>query len=158
MSVYTWTLPGATGSTSTTTPEQEGPLGTFYGTDIWLDLAGRSGPDYVVTAGGDWKLAKGIAALRQSLLRRFMTDPGEWKTKGDDYGAGGRSFVKSRDTLAARQAFANRIRAQALKDTRVAQVNKIEIERFDGGARFKVVVVPKGDLSRSGPITVSAGL
>lgn len=131
-----------------------GPVEEEDQIDIWLDVSAAVGPDYVVTPAGDWLTVSGHEALRQSLLRRFITNPGEWQTK-PQFGAGGRAFVKAKNTKAARDAFAQRLREQALIDTRVEKVLDVKVEQFAGGSKFSVVVTPKGEPKRAKPLTVS---
>lgn len=120
------------------------------GVDIWLDLSAASGPDRVVTPKGDWLLARGREAYRQSLLRRFITAPGDWKTK-PGYGAGLLEFVKAKNTPSNRDLIATRIRAQALSDSRTKVVESINVTMSDGMLKFAVVIVPKFD---GAPVTV----
>lgn len=123
--------------------------------DIYFDVSAATGPDYSVTPAGDWLPVSGDEALRQSLLRRFITNPGEWLTK-PDYGAGGRAFLKAKGTKSERDAFAQRLRAQALKDDRVEKVGEVAVERFaDGGTKFRVQIEPKAKPKRAQPITVT---
>ena len=123
--------------------------------DIYFDVSAATGPDYYVTPAGDWLPVTGDEALRQSLLRRFITNPGEWQTK-PGYGAGGRAFVKAKATKANRDAFSQRLREQALKDKRVASVSEVKVESFaDGGYKYSVAIVPKGRDKRSKPVLVT---
>lgn len=125
--------------------------------DIWFDVSAAVGPDYVVTAYGDWLPVTGDEALRQSLLRRFITNPGEWKTK-PEYGAGGRAFLKEKSTKSTRDAFARRLREQALKDTRVQSVDDVTYDLFDdGGTRWTVKITPKTKIKRVQPVVVTFG-
>lgn len=123
--------------------------------DIYFDVSAEHGPDYSVTPAGDWLPVTGDEALRQSLLREYNTNPGEWQTN-PQYGAGGRAFLKAKSTKASRDAFAARLRARSLADSRVESVNDVQQERFaDGGWKFHVIVIPKGRTKRSNPVTVT---
>lgn len=134
------------------------PGDNLIGTDIWLDVTKGSGPDRHVTAHGDWLLVKGREALRQSLLRRYLTNPGEWASK-PDYGAGARMFVKAKNVKAARDELTTRIRQQSLKDPRVAAVDKVTIAwTATGRINVDVHVIPKGQLDRNKPVTISFGV
>jgi hypothetical protein len=131
------------------------PSDDLIARDIWYSLKGERGPEYVVTAHGDWKTVEGEEALRQSLIRAFITIPGEWQTN-PGYGAGARAFLKAKNTKTNRDALAIRLRAQALRDDRVLKVDEVKVERVgDGGVRFTVMIVPKGRPERSIPVSVS---
>ena len=135
----------------------------FYGEDIWYDMAmadpvtGKA--DYVITAAGDWAHVTGIDALRQALLRRLVTNPGEWKTN-PGYGVGAPQYVKSPDTPASRAELAARIRSQFLLDDRVESISAITISNLDpsgdtdGGLEISVSVVAAGRLQQNAPVVV----
>ncbi len=131
----------------------------FYGEDIWFDVASAdpiSGEaDYVVTAAGDVALATGIEALRQSLLRRLLTNPGEWQTN-PGFGVGAPQFVKKPNTPAVRAELEGRIRAQFARDDRVEAITQITIEDLtDGpGLHITVFVVVAGRLRQDAPVPV----
>jgi hypothetical protein len=112
------------------------------GEDLWLDVT-TGDSDLVVTPAGDWALVAGREALRQSLLRRFMTIPGEWATL-PDYGAGARAYVKKRNSRAVRDELAARLKAQALRDARVASVDDVQVAFADGVLKLSVRVIPRG--------------
>jgi photosystem II stability/assembly factor-like uncharacterized protein/phage baseplate assembly protein W len=121
------------------------------GEDIWFDLAGEVGPNTTVTPSGDWKLVSGREALRQSLIRRFITNPGEWRTK-PGYGAGLSGMVRKKLTKSMHDQAVTAIRSQALVDKRVQSVDTVDISRLadaSGGSkpgwRVHVVVIPKLD-------------
>ncbi|HSR79108.1 MAG TPA: hypothetical protein VLN57_21220 [Xanthobacteraceae bacterium] len=131
--------------------EQNAQTARFYGADIWLDI---SRPDatgqaqYIVTPAGDLQLATGREALRQSLLRRTLTDPGEWQT-APDFGVGARQFVKGRNTDTERTALINRVRSQYLRDPRVQSVDLVLVTPLDDGSPgvlLQAQVTPKGQL------------
>lgn len=133
----------------------------FFGVDIWLDVAA---PDvtlgqaaYVTTAAGDWAVARGREALRQSLNRRIITNPGEWATK-PEYGVGARQFVKRLNTPGVRAELEARIREQFLRDVRVQSVDLVTLtELADGspGIIVQVHVTPRGRLRSDQPLVVS---
>lgn len=136
-------------------------LAKFYGEDIYYDVStvdetGR--PDYVVTAAGDWALAKGLEALRQSLLRRLITAPGEWATL-PSFGVGAIQYVKAKNTPAVRAELEHRIRSQFLRDDRVESVASITIETLSDaqgpGLRIVVLVVAAGRLRTDTPLSVA---
>jgi hypothetical protein len=123
----------------------------LWGRDIWLDV--RSTGDAVSSAAGDLAMASGQDALEQSLIRRFITDPGDYAVLGE-YGAGARSFVKERKNRAKRDELAERLRSQALRDDRVDKVAQVLVEQTtDGnGLRIFVGVVPRGAAQPAGKI------
>lgn len=145
-----WTPPDPpNGAVTTPVTDTNAQAALFYGEDIWFDVTQGSVANYVVTAAGDWLSVSGIPALEQSLLRRTITNPGEWKTK-PTYGVGARLYVKAKDTPATRAELAGRIRSQYLQDKRVESVDEIAIEKFsDGigpGLRINVRYTPRGRL------------
>lgn len=152
MSSFSWQLPApAAGATS-----EDSVGGVLYRRDIWLDLSAATGPDTAVNNNGDWVLVDGREGLRQALLRRFLTNPGEWATN-PGYGAGARLFVKAKNTRTNRDDLASRLRSQALAEARVESVSEINVVPMDGvdGLRIRVVVVPKGAAKRGAPLTVA---
>lgn len=136
----------------------------LYGSDIWLNVAA---PDvqlgqarYVTTAAGDWALATGREALRQSLMRRLITNPGDWQTK-PDYGVGARQYVKAKNTGTVRAELESRIRSQFARDARVHSVDLVTLERLDGdapGIKVSVAVTPRGRLRTDQPLSVVLGV
>lgn len=135
----------------------------FYGEDIWYDVS-RADPttgtaDYVVSAAGDWSIASGLEALRQSLLRRLITAPGDWQTK-PEYGVGAAQFVKRQLTPAVLAELESRIRSQFLQDDRVESVSTVNIERLDGidGIKITVFVVAAGRLRQDAPLPVQIAI
>jgi hypothetical protein len=125
---------------------------TFFGRDIWFDIAS---PDvqlgearYVVTPAGDWKPVTGEEALRQSLIRRLITNPGDlaWAPM---FGVGAIQYVKARSVPSVRSELEGRIRSQFLADPRVQAVETVMISPLDDGSpgiRILVTVTPKGRL------------
>lgn len=141
--------------------EQQSQDARFYGVDIWLDIAA---PDvtlgqahYVTTAAGDWAVARGREALRQSLMRRIVTNPGDWQTK-PDYGVGARQYVKAKNTSTKRAELESRIRSQFARDVRVHSVDIVTIAELDDGSpgvKISVTVTPRGRLRTDKPLEVS---
>ena len=141
--------------------EQQAQDARFYGVDVWLNVAA---PDvtlgqarYVTTASGDWAVARGREALRQSLLRRLITNPGDWQTK-PNYGVGARQYVKAKNTRSARAELESRIRAQFALDVRVHSVDIVTITPLDDGSpgvKISVLVTPRGRLRTDKALEVS---
>lgn len=161
MSGPSWTLPSPdAGVVTAPSSDQASQQALFFGEDIWFDIGASDvnlgEGDYVVTAGGDLTVATGREALRQSLMRRYITNPGEVPTL-PDYGAGAAQYVKAKNTAAVRAELAGRIRAQSLRDPRVASVDQSIVEQLDDGSpgiRISVLITPKGQLRTDKPLPV----
>jgi phage baseplate assembly protein W len=134
----------------------------FYGEDIWYDVSHvdptTNAPDYVVTASGDWAVARGLEALRQSLLRRLITNPGEWATV-PEFGVGAQQFVKRPITPAVIAELEGRIRSQFMRDDRVESVQTVRVENLTDieGIKITVFVVAAGRLRQDAllPVQIS---
>lgn len=155
--VFTIPTPGD-GTSGVASSDKAAQQAKFYGEDIWYDIskpnAAKQTPDYVVNSAGDWTLATGLEALRQSLLRRLLTNPGEWKTK-PKYGVGARQYVKAKNTAANRAELEARIRSQFLQDPRVDSIASVTITAlFDGGLQISVFVIAAGKLRNDLPLPV----
>lgn len=95
------------------------------GEDIFLDIVADE--DRPMTISGDWRLVAGDEALKQSLIRRLVTPPGEWRTL-PGFGVGVGLYLGSPMTRAVRDELANRIRDQFLRDDRVVRVLAVDVE------------------------------
>ena len=139
--------------------EQENQEALFFGEDIYFDVA-TPDPEseqasYVVNAAGDWTTVTGLAALKQSLFRRLITNPGEWQTK-PNYGVGARQYIKARNTEATRTELASRIKSQFALDKRVKTVDTAVMSRLDDGSpgiKVSVTVTPVGRLRLKQSVT-----
>jgi phage baseplate assembly protein W len=157
----TWRVPNPpNGASGVPSSEQADQDAKFYGEDIYFDIAAADvtlgEADYVVTADGDWAVVTGREALRQSLLRRLITAPGEWQTK-PDYGVGARQYVKAKNTGAVRDELDARIRTQFLRDPRVERVDVVTVAQLDDGSaglKISVLVTPRGRLRSDQPLPV----
>ena len=158
----TFTVPDPTaGYVGTPESERENQDARFYGSDIWLDVGAPDvelgAAQYVTTAAGDWHLATGREALRQSLLRRLITNPGDWQTK-PDYGVGARQYVKAKNTSSVRAELESRIRSQFARDVRVHSVDMVSVYPLDDGTpglKISILVTPKGRLRSDQPLVVA---
>ena len=153
-----WTLPAPpNGIVAVPSSDTNAQAAQFFGQDIWFDVTAGVVANYIVTPAGDWLAVSGITALRQSLLRRTITNPGEWKTK-PNYGVGARLYVKAKDTPSMRSELSGRIRTQYLQDQRVEAVNQIAIDKVVDGIgpvlRLNVVYTPRGRLRMDKPDNV----
>ncbi len=131
----------------------------LWGRDLWLDVR-TAGADLVTSAAGDLALAEGEEALRQSLIRRTITAPGDWAFL-PAYGVGARRYVKDRNTRSKRDELVARIRSQYLADRRVERVEAVNVRVSDDGQGLHIlaVVIPKGrlrtEVGPGSPLTIS---
>ena len=131
----------------------------FFGTDIWFDVTtpDQTGQaNYVITPSRDITVVTGREALRQSLLRRYLTNPGDWKT-APGYGAGARQYVRGKNTAAERVELESRVRAQSLRDPRVLTVDLATVTPLSDGSpgiRLSVKITPKGRLRGDQPLPI----
>lgn len=161
MSGPSWTLPAPdSGASGLPASEQRSQDAVFFGEDIWFEIAAPDvtlgQADYVVTASGDLALATGHDALRQSLIRRLVTNPGEWPTL-PSYGVGARLYVKARNTPSVRAELESKIRTQFLRDPRVHSVDLVSVVGLtDGspGLKISISVTPRGRLRVDRPLSV----
>ena len=154
MSGYSWSMPPAAPATSTSPTERVRQRDRFWGRDLWLDVR-VDGADLVTTAAGDFAIVDGEECLRQALIRRIITSPGEWATL-PDYGCGARLYVKARNTPATRAELSERIRSQLSREPRVERVAAVAIESTDTqGLKINVVIVPKGRVRPEATVSIS---
>ena len=150
-----YTIPAAANSSSGVTPQDRASqIDRLFGKDLWFDVRQADGGNYEVTPAGDWKTVSGREALRQAIIRRIITDPGEWATL-PDYGVGARMFVKARNTRATRDELTERIRGQLLQDPRIESVETVDVEITAESLRISVKVQPKGRSLRSEAVRAS---
>jgi len=81
------------------------------------ELFHQWGGDLALTAGGDLALASGTTEGRQRVLRRILTNPGNY-VFDPPYGGGAQALVGS---LATPQAVEAAMRSQMLQEQAVAQ-------------------------------------
>jgi phage baseplate assembly protein W len=149
------------GYVGTPATDAESQDARFFGKDIWfsVDAPGAADGDanWLVDASGDWTAVTGLEALRQSLLRRIITNPGEWRTK-PDYGAGARLYVKAKNTAGMREELAGRIKSQLLADPRVESIDLVVVTPLDDGSpgiKVSVSITPVGRLRQMGTLNLS---
>lgn len=152
MTTLVWELPG--GDASSIRSELLSAFSKLYGKDIWFDVTADQ-PDYIVTPAGDWLPVEGHEALRQSLMRRIVTNPGEWQTL-PNFGVGARLYVKARNTQATRDELEARIRSQFMADPRVEAVGQVVIAQLTDspGLKISVQVTPRGRLKSERPLVI----
>jgi hypothetical protein len=130
--------------------------GGGQGEDIWAAQAGASvAPEYVVTNAGDWASVSGREAVQQSLIRRFLTKPGDYLVD-PTYGAGLLAAVRKKGTRSNLDDISRRLRQQALADNRVRAVSSLTVEPIVGtenGLKYRITI----DLVAGGlPMTFGA--
>jgi phage baseplate assembly protein W len=110
--------------------------------DVELALFGEDllfTDDLQVTASGDYALVSGMAALRQSILNRLVTAPGEYAVR-PDYGVGVRKWVKKRLTRFEQDNLRQTIIEQLGQEDRIEKVNEVTVERDDIGTNTGVKI------------------
>lgn len=110
--------------------------GRFYGKDL------RFNGDLRVAAHGDYETVDGLENYRQSLIRRILVRPGEYRLR-PDYGAGLISYVKKPFTSTNRAEIVKRITSQVAQDRRTEKVVSVSIETltFNNINYYKVSLV-----------------
>lgn len=126
----------------------------IYGKDISYEVRDTVSPNMAVTPAGDWATIVGRECLRQSLIRRLITEPGEWTTN-PTYGVGALSFVKARDTKGNRDELERLIRAQYAADPRVQSVDSVTLTRGENTLKISVRVTPIGEIDSARPLVVT---
>lgn len=91
-----------------------------FGTDVFFD------GNTHVTASGDLLELSGRENLRRSIIRRLITNPGEYRLN-PTYGVGVLTFVKKPITQSNIDRLEQRIRDQLPQDPRIEQVLEISI-------------------------------
>lgn len=151
MSAFVFTVPS---SPATVQAKAITRRESVYGKDISYNVRDLKVPNMEVTAAGDWATIAGRECLRQSLIRRLITEPGEWTTN-PTYGVGSPAFVKARDSKGNRDALEARIRSQFVQDPRVDSVDSVKIVRGTNSIRFIIRVIPVGEIDSAQPLTVT---
>ena len=93
----------------------------FFGIDILFE------DDLQVTASGDYALVEGYAALRQAILIRLITVPGEYAVQ-PDFGCGVPSWVKKRMSKSDKDSLRQTIIEQLSKEERIQKVEEVTVE------------------------------
>lgn len=153
MSYLSFDVPSSVATSGTSPTQEDLDNRALFGRDFYYDVREGTHVDLHVTKAGDWLVVTGIDAMTQSLIRRMITDPGEWAYL-PDYGAGMRSFVKQPKSVANLAEMQERCKAQAMRDRRVKSVSAT-LELFDGGVKLLLSVVPKFGPERAKPIVIT---
>lgn len=98
--------------------------------------------DVQVTASGDYALVEGVAAVKQALLNRLLTAPGEFAPY-PDYGVGIRLWVKKRLSRSELDFLRQLILDQAVKEERIERVTDVIVERDDQGEETGIKIMIK---------------
>lgn len=108
----------------------------FYGRDLLFN------GDRRVDAGGDYVTVDGIENLRQSLIRRILVRPGEYRLR-PDYGAGLLSYVRKPFTTTIKAEITQRIKSQVARDRRIEKVVDVDVSviTFNNTPYFRVLVI-----------------
>ncbi len=106
--------------------------------------------DFDVNAAGDFVLLEGLEAVRQSIYRRLMTRPGEFKLR-PEYGVGVINFVKKRRIQSTVDQLRQRIVDQLSLDTRIAEVLDVVVEQITDGLKVGIVVRVAGETLKFRP-------
>jgi len=144
MSGYDFSIPSGGSAASTQVGDRSDQHARMWGRDIWLDVNDGKHADVATTAAGDLALVTGREALRQAIIRRILTNPGEWALL-PEYGCGARLYIKERNTQAKRDELAERIRTQLQLEPRVLRVVQVVIEALEDaeGISINVQVDPR---------------
>lgn len=96
----------------------------LFGEDLLFD------DDLQVTASGDYATIDGQAGIKQAILLRLITAPGEY-APFPEYGVGIRLWVKKRRSQADMDSLRTTIFDQIIKEPRIERIIDVEIERID---------------------------
>lgn len=105
----------------------------LLGKDIFFD------GDLHVSPARDFVLVEGVEAMRQSIYRRLLTKPGEYKAR-PNYGVGVQLYVKRRRTSSTLSELKARIIDQLSLDRRIDEVVAISIEHITDGVQVALKV------------------
>lgn len=109
--------------------------------DLYVPLPGSP---VVVTASGDWPTIEGLANLRHAMVARATTAPGDLVFR-PNYGGDLVSQIERISSEASRVVAANAMRANALRDPRVAEVEVEATEEEPGTTIYRMTIQPQGD-------------
>jgi phage baseplate assembly protein W len=124
--------------------------GVYFGRDI-LHTEGR----FPLSPSGDYVLVEFEENLRLSILRRLLTNPGEYKFR-PDYGVGASRWVKKPGSSANLAALRERIIAQISQDPRVERVTLADAGLLTTGVlRILIVVKAAGREIRLAPFDLA---
>lgn len=154
MSESSYGVPSSVASSGTSIDQSEIDGLQLYGADVHYDVTEGNQADTELTKAGDYREVDGVAAYRESIIRRMITDPGEW-VRLPNYGAGLKRMVKERATSDRIASMRERCRAQALADDRTESVQDVVVTAIDDGVKLLLVVTPKAGPKRPGPLRIT---
>ena len=106
------------------------------------------------TPDGDWRTVEGDQALRQVLLHRLVTGPGEHAFR-PDFGAGLRAAAKKAGSRAALESLRQRVLEQLRADDRVRSVPAVSVVSTERGVRVTATVSTSGETITLKPLEVT---
>ena len=110
--------------------------------DLILPLPGETIQE---TASGDWPTIAGRDNLHSAHRRRATTSPGQL-THQAAYGGGALLFLEDLNDLSTRTRLGNDIRANALRDDRLADVRALVSTPDDDQVVIDLTLQPRGEL------------
>ena len=119
------------------------------------DLSHEFGADIVAGPTGDLALAEGVALGRQRVLRRLLTNPGEYIWQ-PEYGAGLGQFVGQPASAARIRAV---VRSQIFREAAVARSPEpvVEVRAGDDGRVFVSIRYADADSGETQSLSLSVG-
>lgn len=128
----------ASAQSTSTYDSIEAQSARIYGLDMQFNNSNVIGLD------GDYQLLEGKAALKQAILHRLMTRPGEFRLR-PDYGAGIPDYVKKPSTASTVAELTTAIKVQLAKEPRVGKVESVSISKTATSLVVKVNVIANGE-------------
>lgn len=103
--------------------------------------------DLQLTAGGDYITLSGYENLKQAILNRLQTRPGEFRIR-PEYGVGVGLYVKRAMTTSLLAELKQRIVSNLSQESRIDRVSQVSVEKWypqgRPGLKVLVQVVAKG--------------
>lgn len=128
MTGFAWGVPPLAADSSSGSGSRDGASIelALFGEDLFFD------DDLQVTSSGDYAIVDGYASLRQAILNRLLTSPGEYAVF-PDYGAGLKRWVKKRLNPSEVDALKQIIRDQLAREDRIENITDVSVTRDDIG-------------------------
>lgn len=119
------------------------------------DLSHEFGADIVAGPTGDLALSEGVALGRQRVLRRLLTNPGEYIWQ-PEYGAGLGQFVGQPASAARIRAV---VRSQIFREAAVARSPEpvVEVRAGDDGRVFVSIRYADADSGETQSLSLTVG-
>lgn len=118
----------------------------FYGIDIAFK------EDFLASASGDLQKITGVQNVKDSLVRRTITEPGTLVHR-PDYGVGLKKFVNALNSIDNKRELANRIKTQWEQEERVEEVLAVSIQAEDDTPE-QIVISVRANLNGFGETEV----